>query len=166
MEEIRRSFTREYESQFKAQVYQARGQRNDSDSNQPTRRKQEEYRESNGSNQVNDFDLDEQITRARRIIGITNIDDFWKLTPNEFDDLCRGALLAQYDNLTNQRVSNSMVRPVGLIDDIQGQSQQIDTVLSQIKDYAEKFGKESDDSERKQMDVKAFYELVMQRGRE
>src|SRR5699024_1139629 len=135
--------------------------------NQSSRRTDEERREQNESHEeVNEFDLDEQITRARRIIGITNIDDFWKLTPNEFDDLCRCALLTQYDNLTNQRVSNSMVRPVGLIDDIQGQSQQIDTVLSQIKDYAEKFGKESDDSERKQMDAKSFYELVMQRGRE
>ena len=59
-----------------------------------------------------------------------------------------------------------MVRPVGLIDDIQGQNQQIDTALDQIKDYAKKFGKESDESARKQKDAQAFYKLVMQRGRE
>ena len=59
-----------------------------------------------------------------------------------------------------------MVRPVGLIDDIKGQNQQIDAALNQIKDYAKKFGKEASDFEIKQQETQAFYELVMKRGRE
>lgn len=110
--------------------------------------------------------MDEQISRARRIIGITNIDDFWKLTPFEFNDLCRGALLAQYDDLENERLKSSMVRPVGLIEDIETQNRSIESSIFKVKDFATNFGKESDNIQRKQISAKAFHDLVMERGRE
>jgi len=59
-----------------------------------------------------------------------------------------------------------MVRPVGLIDDIQGQSQSVDNTLKQFETFANNFGKETAEEQRHQIDSKAFYELVMKRGRE
>lgn len=59
-----------------------------------------------------------------------------------------------------------MVRPVGLIDDIEGQTQSVNTALDQIKDFALNLGEERQSSELNQMNAQAFSDLVMKRGRE
>lgn len=59
-----------------------------------------------------------------------------------------------------------MVHPVGLIDDIKGQSQVVNTTIDQVKDFAINFGKDTGDSQRTQIDAQAFHDLVMKRGRE
>lgn len=59
-----------------------------------------------------------------------------------------------------------MVRPVGLIDDIEGQSQSVNTAIAQVKSFALNLGEETEDNRRKQIDAQAFHDLVMKRGRE
>jgi hypothetical protein len=167
VDEIRQSFDCRYEEEFAVEISKNRRKRNDSNSSRSTQREHGDgQRKTSNSEQVNKFDLDEQISQARRLIGITNIDDFYKLTPFEFNDLCRGALLAQYDDLENSRVKSAMVQPVGLIEDIQTQNRSVDSTIREIKDFATNFGKEASATQNKQIDAQAFYDLVMKRGRE
>lgn len=46
------------------------------------------------------------IVNARRFIGITDIDEFWKLTPTEYDYMCEGAMLANNDELRRLNVAS------------------------------------------------------------
>lgn len=75
-------------------------------------------------------------------------------------------MLAQYDQLNNARITSSMVRPVGLIDDVKSQSQAVDNTLNQFKDFANDFGKGTNDVQQAAFDAQAFHDLVMIRGRE
>ncbi|WP_166806623.1 hypothetical protein [Companilactobacillus zhachilii] len=106
------------------------------------------------------------IVQARRIVGITDIDDFYKLTPNEFRDLCKGALLAQYDRLQDERLSSAMIKPVGFVQNIQEQNETIQQSLDELKSNADSFGSNQSEEQRVKNDSRAFYNLVMKRGRE
>lgn len=100
------------------------------------------------------------LVEARRTIGITNIDDFYKLTPNEFRDLQKGAQLALYDDLYYSQIKASMVRPIALIDNPENQTQNVTQIIEQIKQVAET----GNDQFKHKVDMNDFYNLLLKKG--
>ncbi|APX72087.1 hypothetical protein M5C72_02780 [Companilactobacillus allii] len=100
------------------------------------------------------------LIESRRTIGIVDVDDFYKLTPNEFKDLKKGAQLAIYDDLVYSQIKAGMVKPIALIDDVKSQSENITQVLEQFKNDIENDGTQAKHS----VDMNRLYDLLLRKG--
>lgn len=80
------------------------------------------------------------ITSARRIIGITNIDEILDLTPKYYEALCKGALGARSDTLNDSLMISSNVKPVAFVEDITDLQNQVNAYVKSISDLANNFG--------------------------
>jgi len=74
------------------------------------------------------------------VIGITDIDEIYKLNPNTFTAMCKGALGSRFDNLIDQVMVSSSVKPVAFIEDATSQNQQFDDYIRHISEMADSFG--------------------------
>lgn len=96
------------------------------------------------------LNLDDALVNARRFIGINNIEEFYNLTPHEYNLLLKGSLYARYDKLQDQKIISSLPVPMAFADKIEEVQNNIDQAINSIKVEADKIGNEEEDSKKKE----------------
>lgn len=150
MEETRKYYDRANAKSIRRGIKRRFSKTNEEGKRGPSRKSERIARNNQSSQGTNEevrgtsksqvIDVLKLIENARRIIGITSVDEILDLTPKYYEALCKGALGARADTLNDSLMISANVKPVAFVEDTTDLQNQVNAYVKYISDLANNFG--------------------------